>query len=179
MAAKRTASRSGAEPPPPPVPAPGPQPADAYDALVTSMYLLNIRFARASVTAETVFIAQKGRALEPKVDTSASFVNFGSGVAITAILDFRGQYADEEFPSISAEAELELLFRSAIPMTDDHFELFTARNLPVYTWPYFREFLHSAIARTGWPVYTLPPFHWDRARDEHPPVPTDPERLSE
>lgn len=179
MAPKKSGPGGGADASSRRVPAPGPPAADAYDALVTSMYLLNIRFARASVAAEAVFVGEKGRALEPKVDTSASFVNFGSGIAITAILDFRGQYTDEESPSISAEAELELLFRSAIPMTDDHFELFKARNLPVYTWPYFREFLHSAVARTGWPVYTLPPFHWDRARDEDPLKPTAPGGLSE
>jgi hypothetical protein len=178
MASKKT-PRKGAIVPATRVPASGPPPADAYDALVTSMYLLNIRFARASVTAENIFVAQKGRKLEPKVDTGASFVNFGSGIAITATLDFRGQYTDEEDPAISAEAELELLFRSAIPMTDDLFELYQVRNLSVFTWPYFREFLHSAIARTGWPVYTLPPFHWDRARDEGARLPATLEGFSE
>lgn len=135
----------------------------AYNALLTSMELLDVRFSRVLVEAPTIFLAEEARPLEPLVQTDGRYFNFGSGFVAFATLHFAGQYEDDDDPSVTAEAELELLFRSPIPMTDDHFEIFKARNLPLYARPYFREFLHSTIARTGWPAYTLPPISFEPA----------------
>jgi len=131
--------------------------ADAYNALVEIMELLSVRFSRASVASPSIFVAVKGKQLQPIIETDGRYLNFGSGFVAVASLSFRGQYPEEDEASVTAEAEIELVFRSPIPMTDDHFEIFKARNLHLYARPYFREFLHSAIARTGWPPYTLPP----------------------
>lgn len=49
---------------------------------------------------------------------------------------------------------------SKIPMTDELFDIFEVINLPLNTWPYFREFTQDTCARMGWigivaPVYRL------------------------
>ena len=51
---------------------------------------------------------------------------------------------------------LAVVYDSAIPLTDEIFQIFKERNLPVNTWPYFREFAHSASRRMGWAGMVTP-----------------------
>jgi hypothetical protein len=61
-----------------------------------------------------------------------------------------------------AKAKISVTFRvvysSKIPISDDLFEIFKTRNLPLNTWPYFREFIHNAILRMGWPSFIAPTY---------------------
>ena len=61
-----------------------------------------------------------------------------------------------------AKAKISVTFRvvysSKIPISDDLFEIFKERNLPLNTWPYFREFVHTAIMRMGWPSFIAPTY---------------------
>jgi len=47
-------------------------------------------------------------------------------------------------------------YSSKAPMTDELFKEFKDRNLPLNTWPYFREFLHNAVLRMGWAPFIAP-----------------------
>ncbi|MFC1946946.1 hypothetical protein ACFLXY_03380 [Chloroflexota bacterium] len=47
---------------------------------------------------------------------------------------------------------------SKIPMKEDIFDIFIDRNLPLNTWPYFREFTHESFARMGWLGIVAPTF---------------------
>jgi hypothetical protein len=47
---------------------------------------------------------------------------------------------------------------SKIPMTDQIFEKFCQLNLPLNTWPYFREFTHNSLARMNLPEVIAPAF---------------------
>lgn len=51
-----------------------------------------------------------------------------------------------------------LAYNSRIPMSDDYFEIFRQRNLPLNTWPYFREFVHNTVMRMGWPPFIAPKY---------------------
>ena len=51
-----------------------------------------------------------------------------------------------------------VVYSSKIPINDDFFEVFKVRNLPLNTWPYFREFIHNAIVRMGWPSFIAPTY---------------------
>ena len=61
-----------------------------------------------------------------------------------------------------AKAKISVTFRvvysSKIPISDELFEIFKGRNLPLNTWPYFREFVHNAIIRMGWPSFIAPTY---------------------
>ena len=45
---------------------------------------------------------------------------------------------------------------SKIPLNDRLFNQFKAINLPLNTWPYFREFVHNVSARMGLPLLIAP-----------------------
>ena len=49
-------------------------------------------------------------------------------------------------------------YSSEIPMTEDIFVTFDDRNLPLNTWPYFREFTHESFARMGWTGIVAPTY---------------------
>ncbi|MFC1937584.1 hypothetical protein ACFLWY_03385 [Chloroflexota bacterium] len=51
-----------------------------------------------------------------------------------------------------------VVYSSKIPINDDLFQVFKVRNLPLNTWPYFREFVHNAIMRMGWPSFIAPTY---------------------
>ncbi len=40
-------------------------------------------------------------------------------------------------------------YSSDIPMSDEHMDVFVDTNLPLNTWPYFREYSHNSLARMG------------------------------
>jgi hypothetical protein len=55
-----------------------------------------------------------------------------------------------------------VVYYSKIPMIDEFFNIFKNSNLPLNTWPYFREFTHSIFSRMGWaniiaPAYKIQP----------------------
>lgn len=57
---------------------------------------------------------------------------------------------------IKMECCFVLLFDTQEKMTDDVFEIFSTINLPLNTYPYFREFVHSFTSRLGLPSLVLP-----------------------
>ena len=49
-------------------------------------------------------------------------------------------------------------YSSKTPINDDFFRIFKARNLPLNTWPYLREFVHNVTMRMGWPPFIAPTY---------------------
>ena len=71
---------------------------------------------------------------------------------------------------IEIEVVFGLRFRSERPMTSPIFELFKEVNLPVNTWPFLREFVHSMTGRMGWTPITLPALKRGTTAARHPPA---------
>jgi hypothetical protein len=69
---------------------------------------------------------------------------------------FRLKAADALLAEIKVEFAAD--FASNEPITDGIFTLFKEVNLPVNTWPYFREFVATTMGRWGWGPFTLPAF---------------------
>lgn len=69
------------------------------------------------------------------------------------IADFRN---DKNRKLAKVDVEFGLSYRSEEPMTDDIFAIFSENNLPLNSWPYFREYLSSTVSRMGWLAFTLP-----------------------
>ncbi len=49
-----------------------------------------------------------------------------------------------------------LRYRSEVSLSEDFVEIFKNRNVPVNTWPYFREFIQNMTQRMNLPALTLP-----------------------
>ena len=58
-------------------------------------------------------------------------------------------------PGFYAEVTYFLLYSSDVPITKAIFDIFSKLNLPLHTWPYFREFIHSTTLRMHLPPLVL------------------------
>lgn len=127
---------------------------DVYNAFIAGLDLVGIRLVRARIEARST---PERRHLVPGLpEPGARFENQEGHVLVFHDLVFAGTYEDDQEPAVSIEAEFEVKYSSAERMTNELFAEFRQRNLPLNTWPYFREFVHAALARTGWPVFVLP-----------------------
>lgn len=89
-------------------------------------------------------------------ETSASWESESSGFRVRHCYELRIESEDETLAEIDVTFGLE--FDSSQPMTDGIFEIFKDVNLPVNTWPYFREYIATTTGRMGWAPFTAPTF---------------------
>ena len=77
--------------------------------------------------------------------------------AIEVVHSYHATFMEEE-KDIKAKISVAFLlnYSSKMPMNDELFSLFKRRQLPLNTWPYFREFVHSTCSRMGWPPFIAP-----------------------
>jgi hypothetical protein len=124
-----------------------------YNAFIAGLDLVSVRLAGAEIRAAST---PKRRQLLPTVEQSARLTHEDEHVVIVHVLTFSGSYENEDEPAVFIRAEFEVRYSTPERMTTKIFTEFRRRNLPLNTWPYFREFVHAVLARTGWPVFVLP-----------------------
>lgn len=93
------------------------------------------------------------------IQSKAGFVNLEGTIRLSHTYTVR-MHAMDNPDSIHFELDVNFVvdYRSALAMTDAIFATFKDINLPLNTWPYFREYLGSTMARFNWVPYTLPVF---------------------
>jgi hypothetical protein len=128
--------------------------APVYNAFIDGVELVSIRLVRATIEASST--PERGHLLPRTLDHDARYENREGEVVVFHELGFTGTSQGQEDPGVTIRAEFEVRYSTAHRMTDEIFAEFRRRNLPLNTWPYFREFVHAALARTGWPVFVLP-----------------------
>lgn len=102
--------------------------------------------------------------IEVQINLSGSFEEIEDGFVAHHILILSGVPKAEADLAVRIQAEYALTYGSSTPMTPALFMPFKQLNLPVQTWPYFREFVQTALARLEWPKVTLPTLHSGNAR---------------
>lgn len=126
---------------------------EVYNAFIAGLDLVSVRLAGAEIRAPST---PGRRQLLPTIEQSARFTHEDEHVVIVHVLTFAGSYEGEDEPAVFIRAEFEVRYSTPERMTRQIFTEFRRRNLPLNTWPYFREFVHAVLARTGWPVFVLP-----------------------
>lgn len=139
---------------------------DGYNQFVRGVVLESIRMTSCEMRAPR---APDGRAVQPTLQVRApGYENVDRQVRLTHELDFLANYDDDGVEALHVRIGLEAIYTSDQPMTDVIFAMFHRVNLPLNTWPYFREALQNALVRMGWPPFSLPVFRV-APRDEPPP----------
>jgi hypothetical protein len=124
-----------------------------YNAFIAGLDLVSVRLAGSEIRAPST---PARRQLVPTIEQSARLTHEDEHVVIIHVLTFSGSYEDKDEPAVFIRAEFEVRYSTTERMTTQIFTEFRRRNLPLNTWPYFREFVHAVLARTGWPVFVLP-----------------------
>jgi hypothetical protein len=127
---------------------------ETYNSFISGLDIVSIRLIEASIKAEST--PEHRRTLPKTHMVGARYRNADEQVVVIHELVFTGTYEGESDPAVSVRAEFEVRYSCAQRMTKEIFSEFRKRNLPYNTWPYFREFVHAALARVGWPMFVLP-----------------------
>jgi hypothetical protein len=126
-----------------------------YNAFVTRLELDGLRLSRLEVDAPHAYVS--GRQLTPHTAiSSAEYVRAENGFVVTSELRFEGRYEGDAEPVVRIVARFEISYSTGLAITDEIFQIFRDTSLPLNIWPYFRELVHTALARVEWPVLVLP-----------------------
>ncbi|WP_119313922.1 hypothetical protein [Calidithermus terrae] len=126
-----------------------------YGKFIEGLELFEVRLVRLNVEARSFAIKPADTRLEVADEASYTLVDGGFEVFHRySLLATDAQQSSEPVGRI--EAEFGLRFTSAQPINQPYFEIFRDVNLPVNTWPYWRELVQAMTARMGWPPITMP-----------------------
>ena len=143
------------------------------------MRLRRVRFAEFSAQAKVsidslgddVHLQASTNFSRPTVDTGGD--GAGTGFRATSTLVFRlsmlapSDQGDESEPCVVVKATLEAsyAFRDDAPdFSEEQLKTFALHYCPFHVWGYWREFVHSSLARLEFPALTVPLFQIDMAQ---------------
>jgi len=130
---------------------------EKYRDFIEGIELENIFFAKGAFEllvpeipqGETISVSVKERAELLKRDTKA--------FSIKHIYDLWGSLTKEKgHKCMEVHAEIIVEYSSKKRITNAIFDIFKKVNLPVNTWPYFREYVHNCTARFNLIPLVLP-----------------------
>ncbi len=127
-----------------------------YNAFVRQIQITDIRIVSAKV--DNLDCSYVPSSAEVKWKTKARYEN--TEQAFRAFQRYDVVIVDKESTEIKAKISVTfcVTYSSKIPMNDEFFKTFIRANLPVNTWPYFREFTHNTVLRMNWPPFIAPTF---------------------
>ena len=133
---------------------------EEYDNFIKHLELLNLylsecRFKRADselddhsieVTASLELIKNEYKQLKDNTFEVKHSVNF--------VLSFNKD--SKKIKLFELKAVFMLIYKNKIKITDEIFDLFSKKNIPLNIMPYLREFVSNSMYRTGLPPILLP-----------------------
>lgn len=96
--------------------------------------------------------------VESKITFDARFALRDGGFVAFHTLELKGSPSDQKQPLVRILGEFAVTYDSEVPLDESLFLPFMHLNLPVHTWPYFREFVQACLSRLDWPRLSLPVF---------------------
>ena len=127
----------------------------SYNGFIRGLDISDVRLT--SATIENIECSYMPSEAVIKWRTASSYENKGNRIEIIHRYNVRVLEKN-----IDLKAKIKVVFcvtyESETPMNDDYFERFKTRNLPLNTWPYFREYIHNSLSRMGWSSFVAPAY---------------------
>ncbi|MCY4509310.1 MAG: hypothetical protein OXG35_20465 [Acidobacteria bacterium] len=177
MAKKRRRTEDGGREKPPATTLDPPRrdqtPIEVANEVVTRTRLTRVRFSRFSAQASLatdleneVHLKASTHFSRPRVDSGDDGTD--AGFSATSTLEFRlskpapsSDPNDEDEPCVVVRATLEAsyAFKDDSPdFSEEQLKTFALHYCPFHVWGYWREFVHSSLARLEFPALTVPLF---------------------
>ena len=131
-----------------------PAPPAVYNAFLKDLDLEGVRMTEGAFASQVAH--PKVTKSRVNIDFGADYTNAKGGFEAIAAFTFTFLATETEAPLGTIRAVYSLRYRTAQPMTDDVWAVFSMRNLRLNAWPYAREFAQGATLRMDWPKFTLP-----------------------
>lgn len=123
-----------------------------YVAFIQQIELESIWLRSSRITNSSGGQAPSGA--EVRISDSATWKESPSG--FQAFHKYVAEFMNDKKKLARIDVEFVADYASDEPMDDTIFALFEENNLPLNTWPYFREYIASAVYRMQWIPFTLP-----------------------
>lgn len=150
-----------------------PAPIEVANEIVTRTRLRRVRFSTFSAHAslemdpdDEVRLQASTHFSRPTIDSSDDGAD--TSFRATTTLEFRlskpaasSDLDDEDEPSVVVKATLEALYAlkdDSSNFSDGQLRTFALHYCPFHVWGYWREFVHSSLARLEFPALTVPLF---------------------
>jgi len=127
-----------------------------YNSFIRQIELIDVCLAAARI--ENLGYAECPA--NPRIDvrSKSSYKNTEGEFEISHSYNLTIKDMETKLPVAKLSVLFSVTYGSGTPMTDDIFEIFKIYNLPLNTWPYFREFVHNSFARMGWVGVVAPAY---------------------
>jgi len=129
-----------------------------YNELIQGLQLKDIRTQKGSWSFVAKYPSPPKTAMSYNIDKAAEYKLTPYGFKVRSAYVLKATQGQPEKAYAKIECIFIVEYASEKPMTDAIFEIFKDVNLPLNTWPYFREFVEQATCRMGLPSLTLPVF---------------------
>lgn len=127
-------------------------PVNEYVAFIQQIELERIWLRSSRITNSSGGDAPNGA--EVHISDTATWKESETG--FQAFQKYVAEFVSGKKKLARVEVEFVADYSSEDPMNDELFALFEENNLPLNTWPYFREYLASVVHRMHWLPFTLP-----------------------
>jgi len=127
---------------------------ELYRKILHGLDLKNLFLTSCSSAIDRINI---GTEIKIRIDDNASFrktENNEIEISQKYSLEARGQNSKRKFLAI--KCEFCLVFSSKEEFSEEFFETFKKANLPINSWPFFREFVYNMTSRMYVPPLTIP-----------------------
>ncbi|TKJ41336.1 hypothetical protein CEE36_08450 [candidate division TA06 bacterium B3_TA06] len=130
----------------------------AYNELIKTLQLETVRLHTGKAAFVAKFPPSPGEDLPLSLERSAEYKPTEKGFTVRHTYKLGVVKGESGKHYARIECSFIVEYRSEKPMTDELFEIFEKVNLPLNTWPYFREFVQNSTVRMGLPPLVLPVF---------------------
>lgn len=127
-----------------------------YSAFIKQIEIADLRLVSARLQ-NTGYVECPPEA-EIDIKTKAWYENGEEKFTVFHRYNVRVKDMETRREATKLSVEFAVTYSSRLPLTNGVFDIFQELNLPVNTWPYFREFLHSNFGRMNWPPLIAPTF---------------------
>ncbi len=131
-----------------------PSKTEAYNAFISQIDIVDIRL----VSAKAENIGLSSSMTSKNIRMKAAYQNNKGTIEVLHHYYLTTKDTKTKETVAKFSVEFNVIYSSDIEMTDDIFDVFNAYNIPLNTWPYFREFTQSMFTRMGYLGAVAPTF---------------------
>lgn len=132
----------------------GPRFRQDYARFLGQLEILDVRVISAKI--DNFASSKPSLDFSVKVRTRPSYENADGRIEMFHRYNLAVLAPEMQHPAAKLSVVFCVSYSSQVPMTDQVFDIFKERSLPLTTWPYFREFVHNMFGRVGW-IGLVPP----------------------
>lgn len=128
-----------------------------YKKILDKIDLISIRLKNSTSSVKRKAIKTHPKDFTYKIKSKANLsYESDDELRLEHEYQLRGRIKGDRKIVLKIDASFILTFKTAVEISEDFFEIYSATSLPLNTWPYFRELVSNITSRMDLESITLP-----------------------